>query len=411
MDNGVHAITELDGGPLVSILDKYANFNVKFVPHGNYYIRVKGKTRPHIVAFPFTFRKFANASFLSKKDRLMLIKIIGDAITNNIIAPEKNNKSVDEVMSKYNFSKKTMAFVRTVCPFLSGATMKDTSIKRVIEGGGFTPNKKINEKNLKKNTLIEKFNTHFYSIKHFQNLFINRAEARQGYPIGGIQTIVNAILCSFVKKNIDIIKETEVKKILVENNNAYGIETDKGDFFAKKIIYSGFMNKLPELVDEGILEKKYIASLLGLIPCKAYTLWLGMKPYKYFEYVGSEIWFEEKEAFWAMPVSNYDPNMAPNNRMLVGFTAISKDNIKDTRKRLAETIEYIFPDIKNYVEFRHEQIEIPEKTAIRIGTKIPKTKSPVENLYLIGTDTETKSMGLTKAAYSVLNLEKELFDD
>ena len=107
LDNGVHAITELDGGPLVSILDKYANFNVKFVPHGNYYIRVKGKTRPHIVAFPFTFRKFANASFLSKKDRLMLIKIIGDAITNNIIAPEKNNKSVDEVMSKYNFSKKS----------------------------------------------------------------------------------------------------------------------------------------------------------------------------------------------------------------------------------------------------------------------------------------------------------------
>ncbi|RLG13552.1 MAG: NAD(P)/FAD-dependent oxidoreductase [Candidatus Nanohalarchaeota archaeon] len=411
IDNGPHAITELREGPLVTLLSKYANYSIKFVPHGNYYIRLKGKGEPYVMPVPNNLARFAGAHFLGKKDRLIMVKLIGEALTNKIVSPKKNDGSVYETLVKNKLSSKAMVFADTICYFLSGASMKETPISRVIEGGGFAPNKKLKRNHLKKHRIIDRINTPFSSIMDLQNLFANQSEARQGYPVGGLQTIVDAICCSFVRNNVDIIKQAEAGKIIVEGNSAVGISTNKGTFFADKIIYSGFMNKLPELMDDGILRKEYIENLLGLIPCKSYSLWLGMKPYKYFNYRGSEIWFEEKEPFWAMPVSNYDSLLAPKNRMLVGFTTIVKTNVEDTRKSLASTLEYIFPDIAKYVEMKYEQVEIPEKTAIRINTVLPKTKSPVENLYLVGTDTEKRSMGLTKAAYSVMNLEKELFND
>ncbi|MCK5040490.1 MAG: NAD(P)/FAD-dependent oxidoreductase [Candidatus Aenigmarchaeota archaeon] len=410
IDNGPHAITELSGGPLVNLLERYCNYNIKFIPHGNYYMRLKSKFGPHLMPVPNNLTRFARANFLGKKDRLLMVKLMGEALTNNIVSPEKNNMSVYDALVKNKLSNKTMIFADTICYFLSGASMKETSINRVIEGGGFAPSKKINKKHSDKNKIMEKMSS-ITSLKNFQNLIVNPSEARQGYPVGGLKTIINAICCSFVMNNVDIIKQTEVDKIIVDGNSAVGVSTNKGDFFADKIIYSGFMNKLPEMMEDGILERDYIENLLGLIPCKSYTLWLGMKPCKYFNYTGSEIWFEGEEPFWAMPVSNYDNTLAPKNKMLVGFTTVVKDNVDDTKKRLARTMEYVYPGIAEYVELKYEQVEVPEKAAIRINTVLPKTKSPVENLYLVGTDTERKSMGLTKAAYSVINLEEELFDE
>ena len=411
IDNGPHAITELNGGPLEFLLRKYANYNIKFIPHGTYYVRVKDKNKPKIMPVPVDLKRFVKATFLSKKDRLKIVKLIGEAITNEILFPDKNQQNVYDAVIKNNLSKKAILFTEAICPFLSGVSAKETPISRIIEGGGYSSNKKIKKNYLKKSGLIERINTPFSSLINFQNIFQNQVESRQGYPEGGLKTIVDAIYCSFARGKVDVKTETEAEKIILEKNTAVGVETNKGSFFSKKIIYSGFMNKLPFLFKEKILKKEYIEDLLRLIPCRSYSLWLGMKPYKYFNYRGSEIWFEEKQSFWAMPVSNYDPFLAPENRMLVGFSTILKNDIETTRKKMAETIEYVFPDIAKYVEMKYEQIEIPEKTAIRINTVLPETKSPVENLYLVGTDTEKKSMGLTKAAYSVLNLEKELFNN
>ena len=404
VDNGIHAITELRDGPLITLLNKYSNFDVKFKPYGRYYVRLKGK-EPHLAYVPINLSEFAQASFLPKKDRLIIVKLVGEALTNLIIAPENNKKSVWDAIKKYNLSNRTIEFIDAICPFLSGASTKQTAVSRVIEGAGLNSNKS----NFKhKHKLINKLNR-FSAIKNFQNILVNNSQANQGYPIGGIDSIVKAIVCSFPLNYVNVLKNTSIDKIIVKNNTAIGVESNNKKYFADKIIYSGFMNKLPNLIDNGILKEEYINQLSNLIPCKSYTLWLGMKPYKYFNYTGSEIWFYGDTKFWAMPVSNYDSALAPKNRQLIGFATVVGDDEQKTRENLKNTILSIFPKIDKYIEFKHEQFDFPEKAVIRTNIKVPDTKSPVENLYLVGTDTEGRSMGLTKAAYSVVNLEKELF--
>ncbi|CAG0978839.1 MAG: UDP-galactopyranose mutase [Candidatus Methanoperedens nitroreducens] len=54
------------------------------------------------------------------------------------------------------------------------------------------------------------------------------------------------------------------------------------------------------------------------------------------------------------------------------------------------------------------QVTTPEKASVTIDGFIADTKTPIENLYVVGTDADDRSMGVTRAAYSVVKLIKVL---
>jgi phytoene dehydrogenase-like protein len=60
---------------------------------------------------------------------------------------------------------------------------------------------------------------------------------------------------------------------------------------------------------------------------------------------------------------------------------------------------------------QHEQIMIPEKAAVTIHGKFADIRTPIQNLYIAGTDTDRRSMGITRAAYSIIELLKSLNED
>ncbi len=59
----------------------------------------------------------------------------------------------------------------------------------------------------------------------------------------------------------------------------------------------------------------------------------------------------------------------------------------------------------------HYQVTTPEKAAVSIDGYIPDVRTPVPNLYLVGTDAAAESMGITRAAYSVIDLLKCMRED
>ncbi|MBU4141432.1 hypothetical protein KKE99_01000 [Patescibacteria group bacterium] len=69
------------------------------------------------------------------------------------------------------------------------------------------------------------------------------------------------------------------------------------------------------------------------------------------------------------------------------------------------------PNIEKNIEFEHTQITIPEKAAVTVGVRFPSPRSPIKGLYLVGTDTDMRSMGLTRAAYSVVEALKFMKED
>jgi phytoene dehydrogenase-like protein len=114
-----------------------------------------------------------------------------------------------------------------------------------------------------------------------------------------------------------------------------------------------------------------------------------------------------------MPISNYDASLAPKDKQLVGFAFFLDENedVKKGIKNAYETIYGAIPSIQDRVEMNHDQLLVPEKAAVTIDGKFADIRSPVKNLYIAGTDTDKRSMGVTRAAYSVIELLKVLNED
>jgi phytoene dehydrogenase-like protein len=107
-----------------------------------------------------------------------------------------------------------------------------------------------------------------------------------------------------------------------------------------------------------------------------------------------------------VPITNYDSSLAPPEHQLVGFATILPDDfdIDNEKSRLLKAVVDELPGIKKYIKMKHFQVLIPEKAAWIVNQKMPTSKTPIKGLYLVGTDTMRKSMGITRASYSVLNL-------
>ena len=104
-----------------------------------------------------------------------------------------------------------------------------------------------------------------------------------------------------------------------------------------------------------------------------------------------------------MPTTSFDPALAPKDKKLVGFAFIVENDLKKERRRALDTIYATLPNIERYVEMEHTQVAVPEKAAATIDCYFPSVKSPINGLYLVGTDTNNNSMGITRASYSVLD--------
>ena len=391
MDTGPHAITGLLNGPLKILMDRYFSVTPKFAPIRSYYARWQKKLQE----IPITLPQLSYFNILSKRDRVLLAGAMMDAVANSSINKNALEKSVYDYIKKYNFSAKSIRFIDTMSYFLSGKSMKETPAWRMLGGSGYVDEDDSSAKShLKK---IIKFAKHSYSS--------------QGYPLGGIQNITSSILNSIPKNKIRFKTGEKAVKFIVKNNSVKGVQTDKGTYYGNIVVYSGFMNDLPNLTSE--LSPGYKSELKKIKQTKSATLWLGLKnKIPEMSYLGSEVYFDTNTPYWAIPVSNFDSDLAPRNKQLIGFTTVIKEDDPEKQfHKLKHSIFAALPNIKRNIEFEHAQITIPEKAAITIGVKFPSPKSPIKGLYLVGTDTDTRSMGVTRASYSVLEALRFMKED
>jgi all-trans-retinol 13,14-reductase len=391
-DTGPHIITNLLSGPLRIIIEKYFTVVPRFLPIGSYYVRHGKKFQ----SFPLTLLQLAFFDILSKKERLLISGAMIDAVANSSLNKKALEKSIYDYIKKYNASEKTLKLVNAISYFLSGKSMHETPTWRILGGSGYIDENNINNKNhLQKFIKLAKHN---YST--------------QGYPLGGIQSITDCALNSIPKNKAVFRLNENAMELLIENNSVKGIKTDKNIYSSNLIVYSGFAKDLPKLFN--FFDDKYIKGLSKLCQTKSLTIWLGLKKkLPETSYLGSEICFGADTPYWAIPVSNFDAYLAPKNKQLIGFTTVinEKEDAEEKIISLKASIFNALPNIKDCIEFEHSQITIPEKAAVTINVKFPSPKSPINGLYLVGTDTDMRSMGITRASYSVLEALKFMRND
>jgi len=414
VDTGVHAISHLQVGPMRRIMDIYLDYKPVFIDLGPYYIR----THRGLTKMPSNLKEFIIFDILPKKDRLLLSQIITKAFTQSTLGTDLSSQSVYDYIPK-GLSQDSLDFINAICHSLSGRSMMETSVHRILTGSAFmrdsVPENFWEDEEIEKSyyellanhLTINQLKGHLSVLSRLAN---NKIGMSQGYPRKGIKAILNSVLYS-MSNRVEIRTSSNVTSIIIENGAAKGVATSDGVYMADAVVYTGFAKELPKLVSS--LPEPYIQDLENIVQTHSMTIWLGLDTkLPEFDYTGSEIWFKPR-AYWAMPISNYDPELAPPGKQLVGFTYIVDESVPliEDKKRMYNTILEAIPHIEDHIEMTHYQYTIPEKAAVTINGFFAGTRTPIKDLYLAGTDADNRSMGVTRAGYSVLELLKAMRDD
>jgi phytoene dehydrogenase-like protein len=375
IDTGPHAITRLERGPLKELMDRYFDVIPQFVPFGKYNVRIGNEVKP----FPWNINSWLTFGLIPKTDRLLIMKSLFNTLYLLNAGKNLSDISIQELIPE-NISSTTRRFLDWICYFLVGTSIENTAISRFID----------NKTN--KGSPIK-------YIGSLYDLFVTEGAQDQGYPKGGLQSIINSILISF-PKNVKINTSEEVVKIQC-SEKVEKVITNKNSYNCNTVVYSGFASDLPYLIDD--LPYEYAQNLNKIKKVNSLTIWLGLNK-KIFENYGSEMWIDSDPYAWMVPVSNFDSSMAPKGNQLVGFafTIPEHYDTMEIRKKALDSIIKIQPDIEKHIEMIHYQDLIPEKAAWDINSGFGDVETPINNLYCVGTDTEKRSAGVSRAAYSVL---------
>ncbi len=376
VDTGPHAITRLESGPLRELMNRYFDVIPQFVPFGKYYVRIGSD----IKQFPWNINAWLTFNFLPITDRLLLMRSLFDVLYMSSAGRDLSTVPLYEVIPT-NISTRTNRFLEWLCYFMVGTSMKNTPISRFIDNKSHKPNS-------------------IPYIGRLYDLLITEGATDQGYPRGGLQSIVSSILASFPKNKVEIRTNEDVLKIQCDER-VEKVITKENSYDCSTAIYSGFASDLPDLIDG--LPEEYTKNLVAIKKVNSLTIWLGLTK-NIFKNYGSEMWIDSEPYAWVVPTSNYDHTLAPKGKHLAGFVFIlpGEYNASTTKKKAFDAIVDVFPHIEKHIDMIHHQELIPEKASWGINSGFGNVRTPIQNLYCVGTDTEKRSAGVSRAAYSVL---------
>lgn len=382
LDTGPHAITRLESGPLKVLMDRYFRVVPQFAPFGKYYVRIGDEVKP----FPWSINSWMTFSLIPMTDRLLLMRALFNILYLLNSGKDFSNIPLSAVLPNA-LSSTTRRFMDWLCYFMVGTSATNAPISRFIDN-------KIH-------------NTHSVPyVGKLYDLFMTEGAKDQGYPMGGLQSIINSITSSFPEGRVKIITDERVVKIdgarqadqLIQADQ---VITNRDSYECDTVVYSGFSSRLPDLIDGLPLE--YTKSLSSIRKVKSLTIWLGLTKRLFLNY-GSEMWVDSDPYAWVVPTTNYDPTLAPRGNQLVGiaFTLDGEYDISEIKKKAFQSIVQKVPDIEDHIDMIHYQELIPEKASWGLNMGFGDVRTPVKSLYCVGTDTEKRSAGVNRSAYSVM---------
>ncbi|MHA1269896.1 MAG: phytoene desaturase family protein [Candidatus Helarchaeota archaeon] len=257
-----------------------------------------------------------------------------------------------------------------------------------------------------------------------KSVWMERDGLSFGYPYGGCSEIPN-VISEGIEKFGGVIKyNTMVEEIIIKDNRAIGVRTNKGEILKSDKIISNIGPKetILDLCNDNILDKRYIERIRNLKPSiRSLVLKIALeKPItnEPFQYLLSEdmeraLEITLKNEIPEVPIGVFipvpsimDPRLAPKGKQLLlpgtvyapySDTGMNEERIKE---KVLSCMELVFPHIQRYIEW--VDIFTPEiamklwrnvdgainrigQTVDQVGDLQLDYSTPIENLYLVGT--------------------------
>ena len=171
---------------------------------------------------------------------------------------------------------------------------------------------------------------------------------------------------------------------------------------------------MPQIIDSNNPEiTEYFDKWSHMKFTKGVTLWLGLDKIV----IGdrkSRVLVHPNPNRWIVSVSSFDPSCAPEGKELIGIATIRDENIsleEQVKVMKSHGFETYFPEVLNHIEMEHVQTSYATRAALIPGQTAvdrPGPETPIEGLYIVGTDTAGEGVGLQQAANSAEGALKAL---
>ena len=283
-------------------------------------------------------------------------------------------------------------------------------------------------------------------VKIFQQLVTGGSGC---YPAGGLGAMYEAIAGAAQANGSDILLETRVERIAVQNGRVGGVQTEKGAYYAPIVVSNaGIQPTVLKLVGEEHFDKSYVNYVRDLVPSLGFAgaRYILNKPvleypvYLYFSdntvsttdhIMKAKSGQMPEQIYVFISTNSLFPGMAPQGKQLV-HTGLScpadpKVDPKTWLDKVEAEVARIWPDVVKHIEEREyygsAHISALSRDSVvpgaggeciglgqivgQCGKHKPSAKAPIGGLFYVGADAgSTGFFANNLAVASGLNVAK-----
>ncbi len=237
------------------------------------------------------------------------------------------------------------------------------------------------------------------------------------YPTRGWAYIYDC-LTQAIEENGKIRTETKVKRVIVEDGKAKGVELESGEqIMGGRVVINLPAQKIFEVLEEGLTLPEFVSLCKGLRPTAGVVLDYGLKrrisP-------DSGLWYLYKPMSFGMFTSNLCPELAPPGKQLLTWLLpaepeemADKEKAAKMQDELEAAIFRTFKGLEEAIEWKRAlsltmvdgvEVNVSQHRGKRPGYKVPG----VEGLFLVGDSLKGPGAGGDVGHESVLECYREI---
>jgi all-trans-retinol 13,14-reductase len=390
VDNGIHVVTRVKNGAFARFMRAYLDPPPKFILHEGWHFRVHDK----VGTIPSTVGETLRWPLTGFKGRLGLARI-GAKIKTMKLEEMKKYKDITflEFMESKGATNQVMLDVMQSAIFLAAGvpidrasayeslrTLKDTdkessklgSAKRVLFGG---------------------------------------SEYDEGYVIGGMKGLVERVIKAI---NGDYVLNANIEEITEIDNKVTGLKVNEMEINHSTIVSNIPLWDMPSIIKSNNPQvTSFFDKWDNMLVTNGITVWLGLDEVV----IGdrqSRVLVHPNPNRWIISISSFDPSAAPEGKELLAIATMRDESMgveEQVDVMLSNGFDKYYPEVLKHIEMKHVQTSYATRAALIPGqTDLdrPGPITPIQGLYIVGTDTAGSGVGLQQAANSAEGVIKAI---
>lgn len=382
VDQGLHIITRVKRGAFADFMRTHLDPPPEFVLHEGWFFRVHEK----VGTIPSSIGETLRWPLTGPRGRLGLARI-GAKIKTMKLEEMKKYKDITFL----EFMKSKGATNQVILDVMQSAIYMAAGVG-IDEASAYEALRTLKD--------TDKESSKIGSAKR---LLLGSDEYDEGYVIGGMKGLIERVRNRIAG---DFVLETPVTRILEENGKVVGVEAGGVTLEHNLIVSNIPLWSMPDIVSDTHRETRAFFDRWSTMKhTQGVTVWWGLDEVIIGDRKSRVIVYPEPNT-WLISLSSFDPSCAPEGKELLAAATILPEGL--TTKEVVNLVKKngiakYYPEVLQHIEMEHIQTSYATRAALVPGqTDLdrPGPKTPIDGLYIVGTDTAGSGVGLQQAANS-----------